>query len=118
MSRRAAARTGALIGAGLALAACASTPVGTDSQGEEFKAAGLPVLQALVAYHKDKGAYPTSVYELTPRYLQQVPMRPNLAFDPVGKTVGFVYEMGGLRFRSVACVADFGQVEWTCRELE
>lgn len=104
--------------AALALAACASTPPGQDTQGEEYKAAALPVLQALVAYHKDKGRYPTSVYELTPRYLKDVPLRPNLAFDPDGKTVGFVYEIAGLRFRSVACLAEFGQVEWTCRSLD
>lgn len=108
----------ALLGAAAILAACASTPPGGDTEGEELKAEALPVLQALAAYRKDKGTYPTSVYELTPRYLKQVPMRPSLTIDPEGKTVGFVYEMGGLRFRSVACVADVGQVEWTCRELE
>lgn len=108
----------ALAAAALALGACASSPPGEDALGQQMREQATPVLVALAAYHKARGTHPSSLYELTPRYLKELPMRPNLDFDRVTGQVGFVYERAGLRFRQVACRAEPGQVEWDCRLLE
>lgn len=108
----------AALAAALLLGACATVPPGEDELGAQLTAQTRPVLVALAAYRKDKGRYPDSLYELTPRYLPELPMRPNLDFDRLGQRIGFVYEIAGLRFRQVACTAEFGQVDWACRALE
>lgn len=104
--------------AALVLCACATVPPGEDPLGQQMREQALPVLLALAAYHKDKGTHPTSLYELTPRYMKALPLRPNIDFDRVSGQVGFVYERAGWRFRQVACKAETGQVEWDCRALE
>lgn len=104
--------------AALVLCACATVPPGEDPLGQQMREQATPVLVALAAYRKDKGTHPTSLYELTPRYVKELPMRPNLDFDRVSGQVGFVYERAGVRFRQVACKAEAGQVEWACRLLE
>lgn len=108
----------ALAAAAAALSACATVPPGDDPLGRQMREQAAPVLVALAAYVKDKGRIPSSLYELTPRYVEQLPMRPNLDFDRVSGQVGFVYERAGWRFRQVACKAEPGQVEWDCRLLE
>jgi hypothetical protein len=108
----------ALAVSALALCACATSPPGEDPHGRQMRAQATPVLVALAAYRKDKGSHPSSLYELTPRYVKELPMHPNLDYDRGSGQIGFVYERGGVRFRQVGCKAEPGQVEWTCHLLE
>jgi hypothetical protein len=101
----------------LLASACAVSPAGEDPKGAELKAQGRPVLAALVSYRKDKGEYPQSLHELVPRYLNVVPFAVNLNLNHHQKRVEFVYETAWPQSQPVACLAAFGELDWTCQPI-
>lgn len=102
-----------LLAALLALAGCAITPRGGDEDGLRLKAAATPVLHALIKYRKDRGVYPQSLFELTPKYIAAIPFEPGLNYDRDAGAIAFHYER--LMLGEVQCRAPLGDVEWTCR---
>jgi hypothetical protein len=101
---------------GLALpAACASWAPGEDASGQQLKQSATPVLVALAAYHRARGEYPSSLYELVPRYLEAVPFRPALNLDLDKQTLEFGYMLPFPRTGDATCTAALGTTEWTCR---
>lgn len=103
-----------VLGAALALAGCATTPPGEDARGAELRANATPVLAALASYHRDRGEYPMSLYELVPKYLRALPFRPALRVDQKEQLVEFSYFNEWPRSGSVTCVARLGATDWTC----
>jgi hypothetical protein len=98
----------------LALGGCASWKPGEDPDGVAARARAQPVLPALVKYRKDRGEYPSSLQELAPRYLAEVPFDPGLRYDRDLGTVEFAYFPSWPHQEPVACAAKVGELDWTC----
>jgi hypothetical protein len=98
----------------LAIAACATVPPGEDEKGTALRGEGTAVLLALIQYQKAKGHYPSSLYELVPTYIAQVPFEPHLRFDEDSGTLQFTYELEWPRQAQVSCLAKVGATEWSC----
>lgn len=99
-----------------ALAACAMWKPGEDPNGREAREQARPVLAALVKYRKERGEYPSSLHELVPHYLAEVPFSPGLRYDRDAKVVEFAYDPSWPKQQPVACGARLGDLDWTCRE--
>ena len=99
----------------LCLSACAIWPPGEDQEGRDLKSRATPVLGALANYHKDRGESPSSLYELVPRYLKEVPFGPNFDYAPDRNLVGFIYSPSWPQTRQVECLAQLGALQWTCK---
>jgi hypothetical protein len=104
------------LAAALLLAACATTPAGEDPKGLDMRAKATPVLTALARYRKDKGAYPLSLYELVPKYLEAVPFHPGLRLDSEHGILAFVYFKEWPHTGSVTCSAKLEETTWKCVE--
>lgn len=98
------------------LAACAGMPAGEDQAGMELKAASSKVLVALAQFRQERGRYPTSLYELVPRYLPELPDEPILHINDDTGTVGFAYSRGYPKLGRVTCSAKLGTAEWRCSD--
>jgi hypothetical protein len=96
------------------LAACATWKPGEDPAGIEARNSARPVLAALVKYRHDRGEYPSSLQELAPRYLHEVPFNPGLRYDRDAGTVEFAYFPSWPHQEAVACGARLGELDWKC----
>src|ERR1700741_5387234 len=115
MSRRA-ERVAAIAASGLLLVACASAPPGEDDKGRDLVAQSTPVLAALNRYQRDRREFPSSLHELVPRYLKEVPFDPGLRYDRDENTLGFAYLTPWPQGRTVVCIARFGDTAFKCNE--
>lgn len=100
----------------LCLLGCAIAPAGEDAKGKGLRAEAEPVLAALRAYNKDHRAYPSSLYELVPRYLAAVPFQPGMRYDPDAGVVAFAYSHSFPRDGGVVCAARLGELTWSCKD--
>lgn len=98
------------------LAACASLPAGEDQIGVELKAASSKVLVALSQFRRERGRYPTSPYELVPKYLSELPAEPALHINDDTGTLDFAYSRGFPQLGRVSCSAKLGTAEWHCSD--
>jgi len=99
------------------LAACASLPAGEDEAGVELKAKSAKVLTAIAQFGRERGRYPTSMYELVPRYLPELPDEPILHINDDTGTVGFVYSRPGFPgLTRISCSTRLGTAEWHCSD--
>lgn len=113
-SRPRAAPTWAALTIALLLAACATWKPGEDPNGIEARDQARPVLAALVKYRKDRGEYPSSLHELVPRYLTEVPFNPGIRYDRDNKVIEFAYLPSWPQQDPVNCGAKLGELDWTC----
>lgn len=102
----------------LCLLGCAIAPAGEDPKGKGLRAEADPVLAALRAYNKDHRAYPSSLYELVPRYLEAVPFQPGMRYDRDAGVVAFVYSRPFPYDSNVVCMARLGEFTWSCKDSE
>lgn len=83
----------------------------------ELKGKSAKVLTAIAQFGRERGRYPTSLYELVPRYLPQLPDEPILHIDDDTGTVGFVYSRPGFPgLTRISCSAKLGTTEWHCSD--
>lgn len=105
---------GTLMIAVLLLAGCATWKPGEDPSGVEARSNTRPVLAALVKYRAEHGEYPSSLHELAPHYLAEVPFSPGLHYEREAGTVEFSYFPSWPLQNPVACGAKLGELDWTC----
>lgn len=105
---------GALALAAGLLAGCAAWTPGADRNGVEARDSARPVLAALINYKKEHGEYPSSLHELAPHYLAQVPFDPALHYDRDAAYVQFAYSPSWPQQEPVSCGAKLGALDWTC----
>lgn len=98
------------------LAACAVWQPGEDPAGIEARNAARPVLPALVKFQKDRHEWPSSLHELVPKYLAEVPFSPGLYYDRDHKVVQFSYFPTWPQQDPVNCGAKLGELDWTCEK--
>lgn len=98
------------------LAGCATWKPGEDPNGVEARDATRPVLAALVKYKKERGEYPTSLHELAPHYINEVPFNPGLQYSRESGSLGFAYFPSWPLQAPIACGAKLGELDWTCGE--
>ncbi|HZP11080.1 MAG TPA: hypothetical protein VFB36_01530, partial [Nevskiaceae bacterium] len=70
------------------------------------------------AYKKDHGRYPTSLYELPPKYIANLPDEPTLRLDEYSGTMRFAYSREWPHPGRVVCVAVLGAHDWKCDEYK
>ena len=99
------------------IAGCAEQPpTGEDELGIAYKATAVKVLAAVEQFHKERGRYPNSPYELVPHYLPQLPDEPGFHINGYTGTVDFTYSRAWPHSARVSCSAKLGTSDWICRE--
>ena len=96
------------------LASCAVWKPGEDPGGVEAREHARPVLAALVKYRRDRGEYPSSLHELVPHYLAELPFEPGLQYERDAGRVQFTYFPSWPQQDAVACGARLGELDWVC----
>ena len=104
----------ALLTCSALLSACASYAPGDDKKGIELQAAGVPVLQAIRVYMDDNGRVPRTLQELVPKYLQALPVEPQINYDQKASRLDFTYTQEGSTGSQVSCHAVIGELDWIC----
>ena len=97
---------------------CATVVPGEDEKGKSYFEPANKVLDAIEAYKKDQGRYPTSLFELPPKYIDALPDEPTLRLDEYSGTMRFAYSREWPNPGRVVCVAVLGSHEWKCDEYK
>jgi hypothetical protein len=103
--------------AAMLVVACASVAPGEDEKGKQYFEPANQVLDALERYKKDQGRYPTSLYELVPKYVEKLPDEPTLRLDEYSGTMRFAYSREWPNPGRVVCVAVLGAHDWKCEDV-
>ena len=98
----------------LALTGCAVWKPGEDPSGISLKEKASVLLFAIRQFHKDNGQYPTSLSELTPKYIQSLSGQPEFIYSKEKKTVLFTYSPSWPQAGRVSCSAVIGETTWNC----
>ena len=98
--------------------ACAHVAPGADEKGKLYFEPANRVLDAIEAYKKDQGRYPTSLYELPPKYIEALPDEPTLRLDEYSGTMRFAYSREWPDPGRVVCVAVLGSHDWKCDDYK
>lgn len=102
----------------LLLAGCASVPPGEDLKGQQLKEPAGRVLAAVTQFNGDQGRYPSSLYELVPKYLQSLPDEPGLKLDAYVGTLSFAYSQEWPQLTRVLCTTRLQAADWKCEEYK
>ena len=102
----------------LLLGACASVPPGDEPRGMTFREPANKVLAALEQFKQERGRYPNSLYELTPKFIEKLPDEPSLRLDEYSGTLRFAYSRDFPDIGRVVCVVVLGSTEWKCEDYK
>ena len=108
----------ALLAVALLCAGCAAVVPGEDDKGKSYLEPANKVLDAIEAYKKDQGRYPTSLFELPPKYIDKLPDEPGLRLDDYSGTLRFAYSRDWPHPGRVVCVAVLGSHDWKCEDYK
>ncbi len=100
------------------LAACATIAPGEDPLGQQLKEPATKVLTAIDQFKQERGRYPSSLYELMPKYIDALPAEPSLRIDEYSQMLKFAYSREWPQLGRIVCVARFGSTEWNCEEYQ
>jgi hypothetical protein len=98
------------------LSACTVWPIGPDPYGMQGRRNANEVIMALQAYHRDAGAFPTTLEGLAPKYLPQLPDEPRFQYDRDLGTLSFRYTPSWPQLRPVWCSSVGNTTVWRCAE--
>src|ERR1051325_7677669 len=99
-------------------AGCASIEPGQDDKGKTYFEPANKVLDAAEHFKKDQGRYPTSLYELVPKYIAELPDEPTLRLDEYSGTMRFAYSREWPNPGRVVCTAVLGSHDWSCDDYK
>jgi hypothetical protein len=109
--------TRAVVAAALfALAGCSVWPVDQDPKGMDYRRNANEVIDALQAWHRDKGAFPASLGALTAGYLRAIPDEPHLDYHPADGSLSYRYTPSWPQLRPVWCQSVGNSTDWKCQE--
>jgi len=74
------------------------------------------VIDALQAYHHDKGGFPSSLNGLVPAYIPALPDEPVLKYGAYDGSVSYRYTPSWPQLRPVWCASVGNTTEWRCAE--
>ncbi|HUB84899.1 MAG TPA: membrane lipoprotein lipid attachment site-containing protein [Rhizomicrobium sp.] len=98
------------------LTGCSVWPVDQDPKGMNYRRDADRVIDALQAYHHDKGTFPASLSGLTPAYLPALPDGPELRYEPYNGSLSYRYTPSWPQLRPVWCQSVGNTTEWRCQE--
>ena len=96
--------------------ACTIWPVDQDPAGMNYRRNADHVLDAVQAYHRDKGGLPRSLNMLVPQYLSALPDSPELHYDFTDGSLAYHYTPSWPQLRPVWCRSKGDTTEWICKE--
>lgn len=99
-----------------ALAGCQVWPVDQDPKGMDYRRDADRVVDAIQAYHRDKGVWPSSLGALTPQYIAALPDEPHLDYHAYDGSVLYHYIPSWPQLRPVWCQSVGATTEWRCKE--
>ncbi|HEY7979429.1 MAG TPA: hypothetical protein VID67_14655 [Rhizomicrobium sp.] len=100
----------------IALGGCSVWPVNQDPKGMALRRDANRVVEAIQAYHQEKGVWPTSLASLTPTYISALPGEPHLDYHPYDGSVLYHFIPEWPQLRPVWCQSVGATTEWRCKE--
>lgn len=100
----------------IAVSACTVWPVGEDPYGLDVRRNANATIMALQAYHREMGAFPSSLQALVPKYLPSLPEIPRVQYDRDVGAISFRYTPSWPQLRPVWCSSVGNTTNWNCDE--
>jgi len=82
----------------------------------DYRRSANRVMEALQAYRRDHGAFPSSLSALTPSYIPALPDEPQLTYHAYDGSLSYRYIPSWPQLRPVWCASVGDTTDWRCQE--
>lgn len=96
------------------ITACGIWAPGQDPRGKEMISNANQILQALNRYAAENSKYPSSLNELVPKYIEDLPREPSIFYKENDGSLHFKYSPSWPQYGNVRCGANIGQDSIGC----